>query len=68
MLDYMKLKIQNHDINQRILEAEITLETLIQHSYFTEVETEIQGIMPGDVSNASMLLVLFRLHARWQIK
>lgn len=30
MLDYMKLKIQSCAINRRILEAKITLETLIQ--------------------------------------
>ena len=30
MLDCMKLKIQSCDINHRILEAKITLETLIQ--------------------------------------
>lgn len=57
MLDYMKLKIQNHDINQRILEAEITLETLIQHSYFTEVETKMQSryVIPLSQNNRQKL-------------
>lgn len=57
MLDYMKLKIQNHVINQRILETEITLETLIQHSYFTEVETKMQSryVIPLSQNNRQKL-------------
>ena len=57
MLDYMKLKIQSHVINQRILEAEITLKTLIQHSYFTEEETKMQSryVIPSNQNNRQKL-------------
>lgn len=57
MLDYMKLKIQSRVINQRILEAEITLKTLIQHSYFTEAETKMQSryVIPSNQNNRQKL-------------
>lgn len=57
MLDYMKLKIQSCVINQRILEAEITLKTLIQHSYFTEAETKMQSrcVIPSNQNNRQKL-------------